>query len=535
MPSGSHLTCTNCHAPTEVRTQSRSYFCSHCHTRYDAIRCGECDQAYLTSTPAWSSSQCPECGHVEKRRYSADAALDEVKGLLTPGPLSGLEGAESVPLRPSLGEYLAERGRLLGHAGHRIWPAVVSVVFVILGLLYCFRWDSTVLHIPSAWVWPNDLWGTYRASSAAAHGHFGGIYSFGFLEFPGIVLALAPLGALSGVLHTSLLQIATANRHVPAVPQSLIGPGLLGRPVYHTNVGYLAAHPQWVILVEPYALMLSCTALFAFDALAERFGISRSRRRTLCVTEAVLLWEMTVRYGHPEDALAVALAVYALIFALEGRFAGCGWLLGFAIAFQPLVVLMVPVILAMAGRRNLVAIATRSVIPAAALVAIPLFANYRATFHALFDQPSSPTLNHVTPWTTLSPHLANGLVAAGPIRILGVALAVGIGIWVSRRSITRPDLLAWACALGIALRCYTESVMTPYYPWGTLAVAVVVAGRRGRVRFAIAMIAAIATTLLAEQHLGWMPWWTIQVGGLTGVLLVASPWSPVHAYRGVDS
>jgi hypothetical protein len=395
-----------------------------------------------------------------------------------------------------------------------------------MGLLYCFRWDSVVLHIPSCWVWPNDLWGSYRASSNLAHGHFGSIYNFGFLEFPGILVALAPFAALSGALHTSFLQIATPDRLTPTYPQSFVGPGLVGSPVYHSSVGYFVAHPQWLILVAPYALMLSSIALFAFDALAERLQISRPRRAVLCITEAVLLWNITVRWGHPEDAVAVALAVYALIFALDGRFVGSGWLLGAALVFQPLVLLMVPPLLAMAGRRNVLAMAIRSVLPACVLIAVPLIANFRATAHALVDQPSSPSLNHATPWTALSPHVGGGLVAAGPIRILGLVLAAGIGIWIYRTSVTRPELIIWFCALGLALRPYTESVMTAYYPWAALAVGLVVAARTGR-RFGVAIVVAVAATVLAEQHLGWLPWWTIQIVGVTALIVVAAPPKPL--------
>jgi hypothetical protein len=516
-----YLSCINCNAPRQVRSNDHSFMCSNCHKQYEAIRCGKCHRAYLTDEPAWSSSRCPLCGHVEKRRYSANATFEEIKGLASPRNPS--RPTPPPPAKsPSPMACLAERGGLIGRARRRSWPIGIAIVFVALGLLYCFEWDSVVLHIPSCWVWPNDLWGSYRASSDLAHGHFSSIYTFGFLEFPGIVVALAPFGALTGVLHSSFVQIATTNRLVPAYPQSFVGPGLVGSPVYHSSVGYFVVHPQWLILVAPYALMLSSIALFAFDALAERLQISRSRRAVLCVTEAVLLWNMTVRWGHPEDAVAIALAVYALIFALDERFVGCGWLIGAALAFQPLVLLMVPVLLVFAGRRSAFGMAIRALLPAGILIAAPLIANFGATVHALVDQPSSPSLNHTTPWTALSPGVGGGLVAAGPIRILGLVLAGGLGIWIYRRSFTRPEIIVWSCAVALALRPYTESVMTAYYPWAALAVGLVVAAQCGR-RFVLAVVVATATTVLAEQHLGWLPWWTIQMAGVTGLLILAAP------------
>jgi hypothetical protein len=531
MSPPAYLACINCNAPRQARATEHSFTCTKCHKQYEAIRCGKCHRAYLTDKPAWSSSRCPSCGHVEKSRYSANATIGEIED--PPAPRNPLRSDRPPPAKPpSLTGYLAERGGLLGRVGRRSWPIGVAIVYVAMGLLYCFQWDSVVLHIPSSWVWPNDLFGSYRASSDMAHGHFGSIYTFGFLEFPGVLVALAPFGALSGVLHTSFLQIATANRLPPAYPQSFVGPGLVGTPVYHSSAGYFVVHPQWLIFVAPYALILSSIALFAFDALAERLQISRPRRAVLCITEAVLLWNMTVRWGHPEDAVAVALAVYALIFALDGRFVGSGWLLGAALAFQPLVLLMVPPLLALAGRRNVLGMAIRSVLPAGVLIAAPLIANFRATVHALVDQPSSPSLNHATPWTALSPDVGGGLVAAGPIRILGLVLVGGLGIWIYRRSVARPELIVWTCALGLALRPYTESVMTAYYPWATLAVGLVVAARRGG-RFGVAVVVAIATTVLAEQHLAWLPWWTIQIAGVTALLIVAAPPNPLALAPGM--
>ena len=209
----------------------------------------------------------------------------------------------------------------------------------------------------------------------------------------------------------------------------------------------------------------------------------------MCAVVAVLLWNVTVLFGHPEDAVAVAFAVYAFVFALNGRFAGAGWLFGVALMFQPLVLLMLPVLLAMAGRRYALGMTIRFVLTAAAPVLFILVANVRATLRALIDQPTSPSVNHLTPWTALSPHLSGGLVAAGPVRILGLLFAIGLGVWVYRRWLGRPELLAWSCSLALALRVYTESVMTPYYASAAMVVGVAVAARCSARRFGIAIAA----------------------------------------------
>jgi hypothetical protein len=84
-------------------------------------------------------------------------------------------------------------------------------------------------------------------------------------------------------------------------------------------------------------------------------------------------------------------------------------------------------------------------------------------------------------------------------------------------------MLVWAVAVAFALRCYTESVMTAYYVWPALAVAVVVAARENIWRFRAALVLAVFTTVVAQWNLGEWPWWLLDVGGMTAVLLVSVP------------
>ena len=428
--------------------------------------------------------------------------------------------------------------RMAGRLERRVWPIVFSVVFVSLGLAYFFRWGPVGQHTASLWISPTDLWFTYFAASQLAHGHLGSIYNSNanFLEFPGILVVLAPLGALSNGFHTTMLQV-TKTQSLPALNFAARAPNIpfLNAEEFHFQGKVYVSHPQWVAAVDPYALLLSCLALFACDALAERLQISRPRRAFLTAIEAVLLWNVTVWWGHPEDAVAIALASYALVFAMNGRFVGAGWLAGAAVAFQPLVLLVLPVLVAMAGRRNGLGVAIRSILPTTVLLAAPLIANFRATLHTLVDQPSSPNFDHATPWTALSPNLGGRgallMVAAGPVRIFAILLAVGLGVWAARHWRERPERLIWACALALALRSYTESVMTDYYAWAALAVGLVAAARCSLRRFEMCIALAIATTILAQWTLAWLPWWSIQIVGLTAFLVVSMKPEPLELAR----
>ncbi len=519
--SGSYLRCRNCQGPLKVRQNAHSYLCSHCRRVDNAVRCGKCRRAYLTDSAAWSTARCPSCGFVEKMRSATAASLDEIRGLLTSERPQAFESqAPSQPGNSTLSQFLVERGGLWARVGRRSWPFGISVAFIATGLLYCFAWASVVQNIPSCWLWPGDLFASYLAATEVVHGHLQNTYSYGLHEFPGILVALAPFASLSGLLHTSFVQILTSS------PHHHVGPALIGNPVYLSPSGYYVVHPQWVVLVMPYALLLSCPVLFALDALAERFQISRQRRALLCVAEGVLMWNMVVVWGHPEDALAIAFATYALIFALDGRFVGAGWLFGVAVAFQPLVLVILPVILAVTGRRQVLALIIRSVLPVVVLVIPPLIANFSATRQILVDQPNDLDFNHATPWTALSPRLGGQghtlIVAGGPGRLVAVAIAVGVGVWVALRWRERPELVILACAVALALRAYTESVMTDYYPWSALAVGLVVAACCSRWRFAMALAVAVTVTVFAQLQLAWLPWWTIQIAGLTALLVIAA-------------
>ena len=50
---------------------------SNCKVNYEATRCGKCHEGYLTDRPAWSTSQCPRCGFVEKRRTAAESTFGD--------------------------------------------------------------------------------------------------------------------------------------------------------------------------------------------------------------------------------------------------------------------------------------------------------------------------------------------------------------------------------------------------------------------------------------------------------------------------
>ena len=113
------------------------------------------------------------------------------------------------------------------------------------------------------------------------------------------------------------------------------------------------------------------------------------------------------------------------------------------------------------------------------------------------------------------------MLEGGPVRTFGLLLACLIGWWALRWR-ERPDMLIWAFALALALRCYSESVMTDYYVWPALAVALVVAARCTDLQYGLAIVATVVTTITAQWHYSWLPWWLLDIGGMTVVVAAAA-------------
>jgi len=371
--------------------------------------------------------------------------------------------------------------------------AVVGATgYLTAALYYSFVWGLEG-HGVKSWYTPGDIWLTFQVAIDVLHGHLGAVYAqYRFTTLPGIVVLLLPVAALTSGLHLS-------HDVVPS-------------PIY--------THPHAWVILGPYSWVISVVPLFASDALAERLGASRQQRMALCGVQVVALWQVVVHFGHPEDALAVGLVLYALLFALDGRWTGAGWLMGAALAVQPLVLAVVPVFLALAGVRRWGRLVVQAIVPPLAVVIGPLVANFHQTVSALTLQPNYPLADHQTPWTALAPRVHIGVyaVAAGPGRVVSLALAIGIGWWAVRWK-DRPELIVWAASVALALRCFTESVMDPYYLWPAIAVALVASVLVSRERFGLGLSLAVVISVTSQLQLSWIAWWTLNLGLLSAILL----------------
>jgi hypothetical protein len=388
----------------------------------------------------------------------------------------------------------------------RAFPLLAVVGLILVGMAGTI-WGP-VYYGEKAWAVPDDLWATLVAAQRLLHLDLAGLYTAptALVTFPGAAVILAPVAA---IMDAARIPIAAGRQGV---------------------------HPVGWLVAGPLETLLSAVALFAADALAQRLGVNLYKRFLLAAVGATVLWNVSIRWGHPEDAVATGLLLYAVLALANGRPSRAAWLAGAAVSVQPLVLLAFPILAAAVEPRRLPGFLARAATIPAVLLAAAAAANWTATIHAVTNQPNAPTIDHPTPWiyvSLLAPHMAGGSVAAGPARALAVLVACGCGALTWRRWQTarlagawRPDDLAallWWVAVTLALRTVFEPVMVSYYVWPPLAVALVAASRDW-LRLLPTSATAIVLTWLAQASWRnpWV-WWTPVVVVLGLTLAAARP------------
>ena len=403
-------------------------------------------------------------------------------------------------------------------ARRRATPIACTLMVLVAGMALSLLWVLLVDHV-SGWLAPPDLWQTFRAAHMVGWGGEADIYQAGtdFLSPPAFPVLLAPIAMLSGALHLS---------------ESFL---------------IMLPHPTAWLLLGPADFLCGSVVFFALDATARRLGVPRARRVAalwVCAGLSVpLLW----LWGHPEDLVALALALYALLAAFDGRWTRAAVLVGLGLAFQPLVVLVAPLVFARFPWRELPRALAVAAAPGAALLAFPFAHGWHTTWREVVEQPTFPTLGHVTPWLALAPVLQThraavvpvaerlfrapvATTAGGPARILAIALAVAIGVVVAR---ARPSehVVIWLAAGCLALRCVFESVMFPYYVVPALLVAVLAAAAVAPRRLVLAFAATVVCSSYAYVHAAPWAYYLVVSGSLVAACAFGVPRRRVPAGR----
>ncbi len=408
--------------------------------------------------------------------------------------------------------------------GGNFWPLMATVAILLTGMAYSFWWSSLYYHL-YGWITPPDLWSTFRDAHWVGWGSEGAIYdaNTSLVTFPGIAVLLTPLALLQNPLHL------TASLPI-----------------------YLARPTEWYLL-GPVDLLLGGFVLFALNVLAVRLEISARRRILLVWVEAVLVWPVVVVWGHPEDTIAVAFAVYALVAVYDHKWLHVGFFLGLAVAFQPLVLLMIPAMFALIPLRRWPLIVGETALPSTVLLVGPLIHEWGPTTRTLIQQPNFPKLNYPTPWLALAPKLpsyryatsykfheltlSNGtkaygatprkllsgaVVAAGPERDISLVLAILLGIYLFRRRPSWPRLIWWM-GVALSLRCAFESVLDPFYFFPGIALLLVASFTTTWRKISLTLFLSAACTKLSYWHTGEWTYYVLVIGALALACASAFP------------
>lgn len=409
--------------------------------------------------------------------------------------------------------------------GRRPSAALVgSLVILVTGLAYSFCWQAVLGH-QWAWSTPSDLWTSFRAAQYVSWGGLAQIYNnpAAYQTFPALAVALSPLAYLCDHLHLT-----------SAYPVDL------GRP------------SAWCLL-GPVDLVLGSLVLFPLERLMRRLGAPRHRRYLVVGLTTALVWLLVAYWGHPEDSVALALGLGALLAGDDGRWLRMALLLGVGVAFQPLIILIAPLAISRVPPRHWPAAAGTVLAPSTLLLLVPLARQWRATTHRLWHQPNYLPLNHPTPWLRLAPvlvpahwrriqvshyvtlpHGAHRLVqteitvfdpnvvAAGPGRLVAVAVSFALGVLAWRR---RPTLagIVWLAGIALALRCVVEPVMVPYYLVPGTVLLVAVSSSSSIRRFVLSAIAVTLVSWLSYWHATPWPYYVMMLALLVLAAMASRP------------
>ena len=147
---------------------------------------------------------------------------------------------------------------------------------LVTGMAYCLAWGPVVRHHPVLDHSRATSGGPFASAHFIGWGDLGSVYAAGtgLVTFPGILLLLAPVAMLTGALGMT------------------------------ESFPYYLAHPTAWLVLGPYEILISCMALFACDALAQRLGRRVGAPRRSCASpRASSCGTSSLIWGHPEDAV----------------------------------------------------------------------------------------------------------------------------------------------------------------------------------------------------------------------------------------
>ncbi len=338
---------------------------------------------------------------------------------------------------------------------------LASVVF--LGIVRLLKGPST-----------GDALESVFSTWAMAHGHFSCAYVPGNTDGFPFKAPFYPL--LSGTLAA----ITRIGSSVPFPSQAHLGPHC------STAVSSMSA---WYAHAHALTPTVNLGLVTWFALLAGLVAFLRASGRGRCRWEPVLLLLaacappvfMTVqRFAHPEDMLAMGLALGGLACVLRRRWVWAGILLGFAVMTQQFALLvLVPVVIATPSNQR-VRIFVASVCTSAVLV-LPLSIE---TSGRVIKALVSPGYQSYTLRTVVSTMGLHGLPLFTLSRLMPIVLSAALAAWALHRlgpAVLDPLFLTSLVGTSLGFRLVLEVNLYGYYFMAAAVMLILLEVIRGRI------------------------------------------------------
>ena len=376
-------------------------------------------------------------------------------------------------------------------------PVRATLLFALAGLFYTLYW---VTHARHGWHAYGDLWNSAGLALAVGHGHWSAVYAppSQLDAPPGFEFLLAPV---------------------------MVGGHALG---LGTTIAEGSGYKAFSFILTPVATIMAGSVLFALDAIARWWGYSQARRLALSFTAGLGVVSAAAFWGHPEDCIALALVLWAALGVDRQGADGlkrAGWLLGVAVACQPLALLAAAPVVARFGWRELRGVAWRLVLPSALITLPELITSRARTMHAIVDQPYNPAANSRTPFGHFARALGHEMYSGGTLRLIATVAAVALGILVCRHRHDLPTVLL-VMAMAFTIRVLLESELLGFYFFPVVAICLLLTLRSKSWRlFEACGVASIVCLVLgnrrADDLILWWPAIMVTTIVMVGLAYVA--------------
>jgi hypothetical protein len=343
---------------------------------------------------------------------------------------------------------------------------------------------------------------TVYSTWAISHGHPGCAYAaFGKFHYSYIAAPEALVAPVYPILSGALAALAGFGHAVPFPTAAQLGPHcssafeemykwsgkarVIGPTI---RIGYLS----W------FALMAGAIALLRAS------GRGRARwEPAALVTVACLppVFACLVDYFHPQDLIAMGLALGSLAFILKDRWAWAGVLMGVAFSTNQFVLLMAAALFVIVPNHRRLRFVVGA-IGAAIVIDLPVVvvSQGRALKEAIIGSGFSAGFGG-----TVLAHLnLQGPAQFVVVRVLPVAIAMGISWWALRRLgpfVLQPVPLLALMAISLSLRLLFEKSLFNYYFMAVAVMLLLLDVARGRIRGT--MVAWLAFATLAFDPFPW--------------------------------